>query len=366
MERSPTAGRTYLAVWNGYFAELGERQEEVLDMDVLVINQDEVRRLLPMNECIDLMAEALRTLSLGNAVQPLRTATWLPDRSGLLGLMPGYLGQPQAVGVKVVTVFPRNHGTGYDSHQGAVMLFDIEHGQPLAIFDAGEITAIRTAAVSAVATNMLAREDSRCLALLGSGIQAKTHLEALQLVRKLQEVRVWSRTSDHATEFAQRESTRYDLQVNAVESPRDAVDGADVICTVTGAREPVLRGEWIAPGAHINAVGACTPNARELDTAAVLHSRLFVDRKESALHESGDFLLPKAEGVLDDDHIVGELGDVLLERVIGRSSSQEITLFKSLGLAVEDLAAAHYIFDHAKTHNLGTTIRLGGRRDETA
>lgn len=335
-------------------------------MNIRVINQQQVRQLLPMDECIDLMAEALRTLSLGNAVQPLRTATWLPDRSGLLGIMPGYLGQPRALGVKVVTVFPHNHGTGYDSHQGAVILFDIEHGQPLAILDASEITAIRTAAVSAVSTNILAREDARCLTLLGSGVQAKTHLEAIQLVRTLQEVRVWSRTSDHATEFAQRESARYDLQINAVESPRDAVDGADVICTVTGAREPVLHGQWISPGAHINAVGACTPDARELDTDAVVNSRLFVDRLESALNESGDFRFPKAEGAIDDDKIVGELGDVLLERVVGRSSSKEITLFKSLGLAVEDLAAAHYIFDHAKRNNIGTTIKLGGRRDETA
>lgn len=333
-------------------------------MNIRVINQEQVRRLLPMDECIDLMAEALRTLSLGNAVQPLRTATWLPDRSGLLGLMPGYLGQPQALGVKVVTVFPHNHGTGYDSHQGAVILFDIEHGQPLAILDAGEITAIRTAAVSAVATNILAREDARCLALLGCGVQAKTHLEAIQLVRTIQEVRVWSRTSDHATGFAQRESARYDLQVNAVESPRDAVDGADVICTVTGAHEPVLRGEWITPGAHINAVGACTPNARELDTTAVLQSRLFVDQKESALNESGDFLLPKAEGVLDDDHIVGELGEVLLSKLPGRSSPQEITLFKSLGLAVEDLAAAHHILTNAADQDVGTSIEFAGALDE--
>lgn len=335
-------------------------------MDVLIINQDEVRRLLPMNECIDLMDQTLRTLARGDAVQPLRFATWLPDRSGLIGLMPGYLGQPQALGVKIVTVFPDNHGTDFDSHQGAVMLFDVDNGSPLAILDATEITAIRTAAVSAVATNRLAREDASCLALLGSGTQARTHLEALMLVRDVKEVRLWSPNSDRAAQFARRESTRYNIRIEAKSTATEAVDGADIICTVTAATEPILLGQWISPGAHINAVGACTPNARELDTAAVVNSRLFVDRLESALNESGDFLFPKAEGALDDDKIAGELGDVLLERVVGRSSSQEITLFKSLGLAVEDLAAAHYIFDHAKRNNVGTTIKLGGRRDETA
>ncbi len=318
-----------------------------------------------MKECIDLMDQTLRTLARGDVVQPLRSATWLPDRSGLIGLMPGYLGQPQAFGVKVVTVYPGNHGTEFDSHQGAVMLFDVDNGSPLAILDATEITAIRTAAVSGVATNRLAREDASSLALLGSGVQARTHLEALMLVRDVKEVRVWSMNYDRAVQFAQHGSTRHDIRIEARSTAREAVDGADIICTVTAATEPILLGQWISPGAHINAIGACTPNARELDTAAVVNSRLFVDRLESALNESGDFRFPKAEGALDDDKIVGELGDVLLERVVGRSSSQEITLFKSLGLAVEDLAAAHYIFDQAKRNNVGTTIKLGGRRDET-
>ena len=335
-------------------------------MDVLVINQDEVRRLLPMNECIELMDQALRTLARGDAVQPLRSATWLPDRSGLIGLMPGYLGRPQALGVKVVTVYPGNHGTDFDSHQGAVMLFDVDNGSPLAILDATEITAIRTAAVSAVATNCLAREDATSLALLGSGTQARTHLEALMLDRDVEEVRVWSLNSDRAAQFAQRESTRHNIRIEPKSTGCEAVEGADIICTVTAATEAILCGKWISPGAHINAVGACTPNARELDTGAMVSSRLFVDRLESALNESGDFRIPKAEGAIDTDHIVGELGDVLLERVVGRSSSQQITLFKSLGLAVEDLAAAHYIFDQAKIHNIGTTIKLGGCSDETA
>ena len=335
-------------------------------MDLLVISQDEVRQLLPMGECIDLMDQALRTLARGDAVQPLRSATWLPDRSGLIGLMPGYLGQPQSLGVKVVTVYPGNHGTDFDSHQGAVMLFDVDNGSPLAILDATEITAIRTAAVSAVATRFLSREDATSLALLGSGTQARTHLEALMLVRDVKEVRVWSPNSDRAVQFAKRESARHNIAISASPTAREAVDGADIICTVTAATKPILLGQWISRGAHINAVGACTPDARELDTDAVVNSRLFVDRIESALNESGDVRFPKAEGAIADDKIVGELGDLLLDRVVGRSSPQEITLFKSLGLAVEDLAAARHILDKAKRDDIGTTVKLGGRRDETA
>ncbi len=335
-------------------------------MDVLVINQDEVRRLLPMGGCIDLMAEALRALARDDAVQPLRTATWLPNRSGLIGLMPGYLGKPQVLGIKALTVFPGNHGTVYDSHQGAILLFDVEHGQLEAIIDATEVTAIRTAAVSAVATKSLAREHAASLAILGTGTQARTHLEAIQLVRDLEIVRVWSRNHDAARRFAERESIHYNVRIEPVRTARDAVDTADIICTVTASTEPILCGDWISPGAHINAVGACIAKARELDTRAVVHARLFVDRRESTLNESGDFLIPKAEGVIDNDHILGELGKVLIDRASGRTSPQDITLFKSLGLAVEDLAAAHHIFNEARSRGVGTMIKLGGRRNETA
>ncbi|MEE9128575.1 MAG: hypothetical protein V3T84_01045, partial [Phycisphaerales bacterium] len=195
-------------------------------MDVLVINQDEVRRLLPMGECIGLMGEALRRLARDDAVQPLRTATWMPNRSGLIGLMPGYLGKPQVLGVKALTVFPGNHGTIYDSHQGAILLFDVEHGQLEAIIDATQVTAIRTAAVSAVATKSLARENAAKLAILGTGTQARTHLEAIQLVRDLEIVRVWSRNHDAARRFAECESTHHNMKIEPVRTARDAVDTA--------------------------------------------------------------------------------------------------------------------------------------------
>lgn len=331
-------------------------------MHVLVINQEVVRRLLPMGECIEAMAEALRTLAEGDAVQPLRSAMWLPDRTRLLGVMPGYLGRPAVLGIKVITLFPGNLGTGFESHQGSVLLFDTDNGRLVAVIDAGEITAIRTAAVSAVATRCLARPEASQLAILGSGTQARTHLEAMKLVRPIRRVRVWSRDPVRARQFAEGESTRHGIAVDPVGTAQEAVADAEIICTVTGAHEPVLHGSWISPGAHINAVGACIAAARELDTDAVVRSRLYVDRRESALHEAGDILIAKAEGALDDGHIIGELGDVLTECVGGRASAQEITLFESLGLAVEDLAAAHHVYQHAVEQGEGACVEVGGQR----
>lgn len=335
-------------------------------MEVLIVNQSEVPHLLPMNECIEVMAEALMTLGRGDAILPLRPVLWLPDKVGALGMMPAYIGTPKAVGLKVVTVFPGNHGTEYDSHQGAVMLFEAEHGSLLAMMDASAITAIRTAAVSGVATRLLAREDASDLAILGSGVQARTHLEAMLHARPLRRVRVWSKTPEHVQAFAERESRRHGIRIEPMESAREAVEGADIICTTTSAREPVLRGDWIALGAHINAVGSSVAFTRELDTAAVARARLFVDRRESTLNEAGDFLMPKKEGAIGDDHIRGEIGEILLGQIGGRRSAEEITLFKSLGLAVEDLAAAHHIYRKARERGMGTTIEFGGSRNAAA
>ncbi len=335
-------------------------------MKVHLINQAEVLQLLPMSECIEVMAEALRTLARGNAILPLRPVLWLPEKVGALGMMPSYLGDFKAMGLKVVSVFPGNQGTEYDSHQGAVMLFETEHGRLLAIIDASEITAIRTAATTAVATQLLARADAGDLAILGSGVQARTHLEAMRLARTIRRARVWSRDPEHARRFAERESKRHGIHVEPMPSAQAAVTGADIICTTTAAPEPVLRGEWIAPGVHVNAVGSSVAFTRELDTAAVVKSRLFVDRRESTINEAGDFLFPKKEGAIGDDHIQGEIGALLLGQIEGRGSADEITLFKSLGLAVEDLAAAHHIYRKALEKNMGTAIELGGSRHADA
>jgi len=264
------------------------------------------------------------------------------------------------MGIKVVSVMPGNHGTALDAHQGAVLLFETNRGRPLALVDATTITAIRTAAVSAVATRCLARDDARTLAILGAGVQATTHLEAMLIVRPIRRVMVWSRTAAHAKEFARREADRHGVVIEATNSAREAVAGADVICTTTSAREPVLLGEWIPAGAHINAVGSSTRYARELDASAMARCRVFVDRRESTLNESGDFLLARDEGAIGDGHIVGELGEVLLGETAGRETAHEVTLFESLGLGIEDVAAARLVYDEAERRGVGALVELGG------
>jgi ornithine cyclodeaminase len=329
---------------------------------VRILNQAEVTALLPMPECIDVMAAALAALSAGEAILPLRTFLQLPG-GALFGVMPAHLGRPKALGLKAIGVFPGNEGTAWDSHQGIVVLFDTAHGAPTAIMDASSITAIRTAAVSGVATRALAREDAGDLALLGSGVQARTHLEAMAAVRRLRRVRAWSPNADRLGAFVRWAGRRFGPAVEPAESPREAVTGADLVCAVSAAREPVVRSEWVAAGTHLNAVGSSVPTARELDTATMVRARLVVDRRESALSEAGDFLIPRAEGAITDAHIAGELGEVLLGRIPGRRDAAEVTVFKSLGLAVEDLAAATHVLRRAEAQNVGLVTELGGLRE---
>ncbi len=333
-------------------------------IETLIVNQAEVPRLLPMKECIEVMARAFAALARGEANLPLRQVVWLPDRSGALALMPAHLTGLGALGLKAVTFFPRNEGTDLDSHQGAVLLFESGRGRLLAVIDATSVTAVRTAAVSGLATRLLARENAGDLALLGSGVEAGTHLEAMLLVRKIRRVRVASKTPARARAFSERESRRHGIEVVACASAREAVEGADIVCTVTSSREPVLAGEWLSPGAHVNAVGSSVAAARELDTAAVVRSRLFVDRRESALEEAGDFLIPKREGAVTDAHILGELGEVLTGEVKGRVAPEDVTLFKSVGLAIEDVAAAQHIYARARGSGIGRFVEFGGGRHE--
>jgi len=332
-------------------------------MKTLIIGHDDVLKLLPMADCVGVMEETFKSLSRGETLQPLRQTMWLPDRKGVLALMPSYVPNPPAVGVKAITVFPGNVNSRYESHQGVVLLFESENGRLLAIVDAGSITKIRTAAVSAAATKMLARTDSSKLAILGSGAQAAAHLEAMATVRPIERVRVWSRNPDHAKNFAKHESERRGLPVDAAGTVREAVAGCGIICTTTAATSPILEGKLLEPGMHINAVGASVPPFRELDSEAVVRSRLFVDRRESTVNESEDFCAPKREGLIDDGHIKGELGDILLGRVKGRNTQAEITLFKSVGLAVEDLAAARHIFRKSESTQIGSWVGLSAQRD---
>ena len=328
-------------------------------MKILILNHDEVFELLPMKECIALMREALLKLAAGEVHQPLRTIVRPPDAAGVMGLMPSYVGGEQAAyGLKTVCIFPGNPAQGKDAHQGAVLLFSAETGELLALMNASAITAIRTAAVSGVATDLLAREDACDLAIVGAGVQARTHLAAMAEVRSIKRCRVVSRNVEHARLFADEMRERVAFAIEPVDSVASAVEGADLIATVTNAKEPVVRRAWISPGAHLNVVGSSTPTAREVDTATMAASALFVDRRESTLNEAGDYLFAMRDGAIGPEHIRAELGEILTGEKPGRTSREEITLFKSLGLAVEDLAAANYLYRRAKESSAGVWVEF--------
>jgi ornithine cyclodeaminase/alanine dehydrogenase-like protein (mu-crystallin family) len=254
----------------------------------LILGEADVARLLPMDECVEVMAEALEALERGEMHQPLRFVVRPPDAAGLLGLMPAHRsGAAPAFGLKAVCVMPGNPARGLDAHQGVVILSDGETGEVRAVVNASAITAIRTAAVSAVATRLLAREGARELAVLGAGVQARSHLDAMAVARDFEAARIWSRTPEHAQAVAAGAGTPFPVEVAG--SAEEAVAGADVICTTTSAPEPVLRREWLRDGAHVNAVGSSIPTTRELDTATMAAASLFVDRRESTVNEAGDY-----------------------------------------------------------------------------
>jgi ornithine cyclodeaminase len=328
-------------------------------MKIVVLNHKEVEELLPMADCIEVMADALSALTRGQVHQPLRTIVRPPDASGLMGLMPAYMsGERSAFGLKAVCVFPQNPAVGKDAHQGSVLLFSAETGELQALMNASAITAIRTAAVSGLATRLLARENASKLAIIGSGVQARSHLVAMAEVRPIEKVRVASLPFANAQSFAAELSPNYTFPIEAVESVESAVRDADLIVTATTASEPILKRDWIAPGTHLNAIGSSFPNAREVDTATMAASSLFVDRRESTLNEAGDYLFAARDGAIGPDHIKGEIGELLLGEVQGRVSDDEITLFKSLGLAVEDLASAEYVYRVAKERGAGTWVEF--------
>jgi ornithine cyclodeaminase len=329
-------------------------------MKILILTDDEIRALLPMDVCIELMAGALESLAKGAVHQPLRMIVRPPGAAGLLGLMPAYRtgASGPVFGLKTIGVFPGNVARGLDAHQGSVMLLDGETGQPRAVLNASAITEIRTAAVSGVATRVLARADAGDLAILGSGVQARSHLAAMACVRRLRRVRVASRSFEHARSLASEAAARNTCPVEAVPDIQAALRGADLVVTATSAAAPVVQRAWISAGAHINAVGASTPAARELDAATVAAARLFVDRRESALAEAGDYLMAVQEGSIGPDHIQAEIGEVLVGARPGRRGDGDITVFKSVGLAVEDLAAAEFLHRAAQEEGVGTWVTL--------
>lgn len=310
-----------------------------------------------MHDCIELMADALSALARGEVHQPLRTIVRPPGARGLLGLMPAYRGGERgAFGLKAICVFPENPAQGKDAHQGAVTLFSRNTGELLALMNASEITAIRTAAVSAVATRLLARENAQQLGIIGAGVQARTHLKALACVRAIKHARVAARNVEHAKRLVAEMQPHVSFPIEAVRKNEDAIRGADLIVTATSSLEPVINKDWISTGAHINAIGTHSPSSREIDTDTMAAARIFVDRRESALNESGDYLLAAKEGVIGPENILGEIGELLTGAKQGRTSEDEITLFKSLGLAIEDVVCAEYLYQKAQAQNIGSWV----------
>lgn len=309
---------------------------------MLVLDQKDVESLLTEADCVPIMEETLKQERSGGCTQYLRTALDLPN-TNVLGLMPACF-ERGYFGVKVISVYHTNAGTGYPSHQGQILLFGREHGEVLAAVDAMSVTRLRTGAVSAAASRALARKDSRVLAILGCGAQGWSHLAAHAACFPLEEVRCWDMAPAAAQALA-GEAERRGCRGRACGTAEEAAVGADIICTVTPSREPVLCGGWVKDGAHVNAVGACAPAARELDSALAARGRFFCDHRESILRESGAFLIPMGEGLFGEEHLLGALGDVLLGRAPGRTGPEEVTIFDAVGMAVEDIACAIWLYE---------------------
>jgi len=331
-------------------------------MRVLILSHRDVVAALPPRACAEAMAVVLAARARGETYHPLRTVMRPPGAAGLMGLMPSWRGAQRdggaAFALKAICIIPGNPARCLDAHQGTVTLFDGETGVPTAILDASAVTEIRTAAVTAVATGLLARTDARTLAVLGAGVQGRAHLTSLASVRDFGQVRVYAPTQAHAQALAEAADLP-GAQVSAVATAEQAVRGADVVVAATNAREPVLAHAWLKPGAHVNAVGASTPQAREIDTATVAASALFCDSRESVRHEAGEFQLALREGAIaGEEHIRAELGEVLAGTAPGRRDEGELTLFRSLGIGVEDLAAAELAVAVAREQGLGTEVEL--------
>jgi ornithine cyclodeaminase/alanine dehydrogenase-like protein (mu-crystallin family) len=320
---------------------------------VIVLNEHDVRELLDMESCIEAMQEVLTSLARGELYNPLRSVARPEGAETLLGLMPAYRGgERRAYALKEIVIVPDNPARGLDTHMGGVLLHDGETGELLSIANAAPITEIRTAAVSAVATRALARPEAQRVAILGAGAQARGHVHAMRAVLDDPEIRIWARRLEAAEELAGEVGATVAPSVDA------ALFGAEVVCTTTAAKEPVVEKRWLARGAHVNAVGACFPSTRELDTETVAGSSFFTDRRESCVNEAGDYVLAAAEGRVGPDHIKAELGEVLAGMHPGREHEDELTVFESLGIAVEDLASAELVTRRARERGVGVEVEF--------
>lgn len=321
-----------------------------------LLTEADVASLLPPADLIDAMGTALTKFSAGEVLQPVRTVLSVGPQKAFFGLMPAFVAEPPQLGAKIVTVFGDNHRRGLPSHMATILLLDPDTGALIALMDGRYITEARTAAVSAVSARHMARPGAATLAILGSGVQARSHLEMLALVRPLREVRVWSPRATSRERFVAEVQPHSAAAVSAAPTAEAAVRGADLIVVVTSSPTPVLDSAWVTPGAHVMAVGACRPDQREMDPALVARARLVVDSRAAALVESGDIAMAIAEGRFTAAHVLGELGDVVCGTLMARQSPDDITIFKSLGLAVEDVAAADLVYRRAVAAGTGTEL----------
>ncbi len=324
----------------------------------ILLTEHDVKALLTMDDLIEAMGTALADFSAGTVTQPLRTVLEVGQRKSFYGLMPAYMPSRPALGTKLVTVFEGNPERGLTTHLATIILLDPETGALLALMDGRYITEARTAAVSAVSVRHLARKEASVLAIIGTGVQARSHLEAIARVRSLSDVRVWSPNAARVAGFVADMTSVSAAPITAAATAEQAVQGADIVVLVTSAKEPVVRSEWIADGTHICAVGACRPTQREMEAALVARADLYVDSREAALVEAGDIVLAIRDGAIDASHIKGELGEVVTGGGLAQRDPRSVTIFKSLGLAVEDVATAHLAYQRARQREVGSSFSL--------
>ena len=323
---------------------------------MLILNRKMTAAALSHGDCVEVLEPTMVSVSKGEAILPLRQYLSIPGTDGKFTLMPGYSAEPRTFGVKIVSKFPRLPGSGLSSHVGAVMVFDAEDGLPLALLDGAELTAIRTSAASALATKALARPDASRLGLFGYGEEAWHHALAIAQTRSLQRILIWGRSMERARAFASRVSDRLEIEAAAVADAEQLAVESDIICTVTSATDPILQGQWLQPGVHVNLVGAAVASSAEADTDVVTRSRFFTDYRPSALAQGGELIAALKNGLVNEDHIVAEIGEVLAGQVPGRRSAEEITVYKSLGVAAQDLAAGIAAYQNAAQRGLGIEV----------
>ncbi len=325
---------------------------------IRILSREDVRRALPMRQAIEVMKGAFAQLSSGQADAPLRTALDVPDHNGVTLFMPAYLSAGDQMAVKIVSVFNDNPAKGLPLIHALVVVVDATTGEPAAVMDGTYLTALRTGAASGAATDLLARLDARVVAVFGAGAQGRAQLEAVCAARSIEAAWVHDVAPEQASAYAAEMSQRLSLPVNVAKTPADALGQADVICTATTSSSPVFEDADVRPGTHINAVGAYTPQMQEIPADTVLRARVVIDHRVSSLAEAGDLLIPLRRGLMTEDHIYAELGEIAAGRKAGRETLEEITLFKSVGVAVQDVAAASAVLEAARRLGLGTEVAL--------